>query len=220
MTNQPRPHRRSRAAKQREVETLVDLLARARLLVLLQFEGVNAPKTAQLRNVVHAAGGRYRVVKNTLARRALLELGSPLAELPRGSSALLWCEAEPLRGWAEFDRYLSREFPQLIRRERGGPKSTQEGMDGKSAYRNHPFRTMVNELHVVAACLDGELVEPEQLAELVAVGGEAGVRAALLSLLSTPAGHLLATMQAPAHACLAVLHARMHVLARAPEPDG
>lgn len=214
MTNQPRPHRRSRAAKQREVETLVELLARARLLVLLQFEGVNAPKTAQLRRVVHGAGARYRVVKNTLARRALRTLGSPLAELPRGSSALLWFEAEPLRGWAEFDHYLSREFPQLIRRERGGPESTREGMDGRHSYRKHPFRRMTNELHVVAACLDGELVDPEQLAELVARGGEAGVRAALLRLLSTPMGRLLATMQAPAHACLAVLHARSLALAR------
>lgn len=214
MAGQPRPSRRSRAAKQREVEALVQLLAAARLLVLLQFEGVNSPKTEQLRRAVRAAGGRYRVVKNTLARRALQELGSPLAALPRGSSALLCFGEHPLRGWAEFSIYLEREFPVLIRRDRGGPKGAQEGMDGKSAYRNHPFRTMANELRVVASSLDGELVEPEVLAHLVALGGEAGVRARLLSLLATPAQLLLACMQAPACSCLGVLRARVDACSR------
>lgn len=210
MTGQPRTTRRSRAAKQREVDTIERLVGASRLLVLLQFEGVNSVKTEELRRAVRRAGGRYRVVKNTLARRALRRQGSPLAELVwHGASALLGFGEDPLAGWAEFERYLSREFPVLLRRERRGPRSTQEGMDGKSAYRNDPFRTMVNELNFVASSLDGARVELETLARLVALGGEKGVRAALLSVLSTPAQQMLGCMQAPALSCVGVLQARV-----------
>lgn len=208
MGKQVGPTRRSRAAKLRELERLAGLLAESRLIVLMRFSGINAPKTQELRNVVGEAGGRYRVVKNSLLRRVLREQGSSLAELPRESCALLCFADEPLRGWAQFERYLAIEFPVLIRRERRSPASTQEGMMGKADYRRDPMRTMVNELTVLGMSLDGERIEPETLARLLALGGEAGVRAALLRQLSASSQRMLALLQAPARGCLAVMRAR------------
>lgn len=208
MPNQVGPTRRSRAAKQREVERLSELLAGSRLIAVLRFSGINAPKTQELRRVVREAGGRYRVVKNSLLRRALGEQGSPLADLPHESCAVLCFADEPLQGWARFDRYLELEFSVLIHRKRRGPSSTQEGMMGQADYRRDPMRAMVNELEVLGLSLDGERIERETLARLVALGGEAGVRAALLRQLSASPRRMLALLQTPARSCLAVMRAR------------
>lgn len=78
------------------------------------------------------------------------------------------------------------------------------------------MRTMVNELSVLGLSLDGERIELETLARLLALGGEAGVRAALLRQLSASSQRMLALLQAPARDCLAVMRARQ--LAASPTP--
>jgi len=62
-------------AKVREVEQLVDVLNGAKSVVLADFIGLNVQEVSALRAKCRAAGVRYKVVKNTLAKRAIKEVG-------------------------------------------------------------------------------------------------------------------------------------------------
>ena len=49
--------------------------------VLVDYRGVTVPQVTELRRQIRAAGANYRVVKNTLARRAAA--GTTFESLPR-----------------------------------------------------------------------------------------------------------------------------------------
>jgi large subunit ribosomal protein L10 len=61
----------SRADKQTELQDFERALGGAESAVLLNFRGIKVSEVTELRRQVKAAKGTYRVVKNTLARRAL-----------------------------------------------------------------------------------------------------------------------------------------------------
>ena len=69
----------TRAEKQTELAALETELRAAQSAILLDFKGLNVPQVTELRRQVRAAKGRYRVVKNTLVKRALK--GTPFAPL-------------------------------------------------------------------------------------------------------------------------------------------
>lgn len=69
----------SRVVKQRLLEGYEGGLANTQHAFVLEFKGVTVPAVTELRARVRAAGGRYEVVKNTLARKAAT--GHPLAAL-------------------------------------------------------------------------------------------------------------------------------------------
>ena len=87
----------TRAEKQTELATLESELRAAQSAILLDFKGLNVPQVTELRRQVRAAKGRYRVVKNTLVRRALL--GTPFAPLSDqcvGATALAYTGGDPV----------------------------------------------------------------------------------------------------------------------------
>jgi large subunit ribosomal protein L10 len=61
----------SRAEKQTELQDLEQAFGGAESAVLLNYKGIKVSEVTELRRQVRAAKGTYRVVKNTLARRAL-----------------------------------------------------------------------------------------------------------------------------------------------------
>jgi large subunit ribosomal protein L10 len=61
----------TRVKKQEILEDYQQGLAGTAHAFLLSFKGVTVPQVSELRNRVRAAGGRYQVVKNTLALRAV-----------------------------------------------------------------------------------------------------------------------------------------------------
>ena len=69
----------SRAEKETELSELAAEFRQADTAVLVDHRGVTVPQVTELRRQVRAAGGRYRVVKNTLAKRAAA--GTSLAAL-------------------------------------------------------------------------------------------------------------------------------------------
>ena len=80
----------TKAEKQTELATLESELRAAQSAILLDFKGLNVPQVTELRRQVRAAKGRYRVVKNTLARRAAkASKKGDLATILKGQSALL-----------------------------------------------------------------------------------------------------------------------------------
>jgi len=61
---------KKRSDKQADLDTLKTELAKVSTLILTTFQGITVDNDTKLRRAVQAAGGKYKVVKNTLAERA------------------------------------------------------------------------------------------------------------------------------------------------------
>jgi large subunit ribosomal protein L10 len=87
----------TRADKQTELATLESELRAAQSAILLDFKGLNVPQVTELRRQVRAAKGRYRVVKNTLVKRALKGTAfAPLSDKCVGATALAYTGGDPV----------------------------------------------------------------------------------------------------------------------------
>lgn len=87
----------SRAEKQTEFDELERAFKRADSAVLVDYRGVTVPQVTELRRQIRAAGASYRVVKNTIAKRAAA--GTSLAALEShfaGSTAVVFTEKDPV----------------------------------------------------------------------------------------------------------------------------
>lgn len=87
----------TRAQKEARVQTLAKDFASAESVIVLDFKGLDVPQTTELRRQVRDVTAQYRVVKNTLARRALE--GTPFSGLSEhfsGTTAVAYSEDDPV----------------------------------------------------------------------------------------------------------------------------
>ena len=87
----------SRADKQLELGQLTESFGKSESLILLEFKGLKVPEVTELRRQVRAVQGSYKVVKNTLARRAMA--GTPFEALAShftGSTAVAFSGDDPV----------------------------------------------------------------------------------------------------------------------------
>src|SRR5258705_10592156 len=61
---------KKRSEKQQDLDKLKTELARVSTVILSTFQGISVENDTKLRRAVQAVGGKYKVVKNTLAERA------------------------------------------------------------------------------------------------------------------------------------------------------
>src|ERR1700756_4566115 len=61
---------KKRSEKQQDLDKLKTELAKVSTVILSTFQGITVQEDTKLRRAVQAAGGKYRVVKNTLVERA------------------------------------------------------------------------------------------------------------------------------------------------------
>jgi len=61
----------TRAVKEQELQELEQAFKGTESAVVVDFKGLKVPQVTELRRQIRAAKGQYRVVKNTLARRAM-----------------------------------------------------------------------------------------------------------------------------------------------------
>src|SRR5467141_2377947 len=61
---------KNRSEKQHDLDKLKTELAKVSTVILTTFQGITVENDTKLRRAVQAAGGKYQVVKNTLAERA------------------------------------------------------------------------------------------------------------------------------------------------------
>ena len=69
----------TRAEKEQELQELSSDFKGAETAILVDYKGLNVPQVTELRRQLRTARAQYRVVKNTLARRAVP--GTKLASL-------------------------------------------------------------------------------------------------------------------------------------------
>src|SRR3954465_2162322 len=87
----------SRAEKETEQQELEAAFRDIDTAVLVDYRGVSVPQVTELRRQVRAAGASYRVVKNTVAKRAAV--GSTLAGLDQhfvGPTAVVYTTKDPV----------------------------------------------------------------------------------------------------------------------------
>ena len=87
----------TRAEKETELRSLEGAFGKSESAILVDYRGLNVPQVTELRRQVRAAKGGYRVVKNTLAKRALKGTAfEPLAAFFQGTTAVAWSGGDPV----------------------------------------------------------------------------------------------------------------------------
>jgi large subunit ribosomal protein L10 len=87
----------SRAEKATELAEIEAAFKQADTAVLVDYKGVTVPQVTELRRQIRAAGGSYRVVKNSLAKRAAK--GTNIATLEKlfaGTTAVVYTTKDPV----------------------------------------------------------------------------------------------------------------------------
>lgn len=87
----------TRQEKTAALAELTEAFARADSAILIDYTGLDVPTVTELRRQIKAARAQYRVVKNTIARRAIQGTRfEPLAAHLRGPSALALSGDDPV----------------------------------------------------------------------------------------------------------------------------
>jgi len=85
----------TRAEKEQELQDLASAFSSADTAILVDYRGLNVPQVTELRRQLRAARAQYKVVKNTLAKRA--SQGTKLASLEShfvGTTAVAFTAAD------------------------------------------------------------------------------------------------------------------------------
>jgi large subunit ribosomal protein L10 len=103
----------NRTEKEQLVEDLHREFEAAPHIVLVDFRGLSVPAATEFRRKVRAAGSKYRVVKNRLARRAAK--GTTLEKLESqfaGTTGIAWTGEDPV-AMAKALVDFAKQFPAL-----------------------------------------------------------------------------------------------------------
>jgi len=157
-------------AKVREVEEFAGLLKSAQSVVLSDFTGLDVAAISDLRRQCREAGIRYRVVKNTLAKRAVEDAGmNELTPLLEGPNA-----------WAvhESDQVVAAKVLHDFAKDNESLKIRAGFMEGRLL--------SIDELQALAKLPSREVLLAQVVGTLAApMSGFAGVLTALLRGFAT-----------------------------------
>ncbi len=106
------------ALKRSEKEAFVQILKsgfeKSQHAILVDFRGISVPAVTEFRRKIRLTGASYKVIKNTLAVRALE--GTPLAGLKDKflqTTAIAYCDTDPV-ALAKVVVDFSRDHPQIV----------------------------------------------------------------------------------------------------------
>ncbi len=87
----------TRAFKVEELQQLEESFKGTDSAIVVDYKGLKVPEVTELRRQVRGAKGQYKVVKNTLARRALKGTSfEPLTEFFTGTTAVAYSGQDPV----------------------------------------------------------------------------------------------------------------------------
>jgi len=88
---------KKKSEKQQDLDKLKTELAKVSTVILTTFQGITVEQDTKLRRAVQAAGGKYQVVKNTLAERA--GTGTPaegVLKNLKGTHSIAYTQTDPV----------------------------------------------------------------------------------------------------------------------------
>lgn len=104
----------TRADKEVELQSLQAAFRGAETAILVDYKGLNVPQVTDLRRQLRSANATYRVVKNTLARRALKGTSfEALSEHFIGTTAIASTETDPV-GLAKTLTAFLKTAPMIV----------------------------------------------------------------------------------------------------------
>jgi large subunit ribosomal protein L10 len=104
----------TKTEKTATLEQIASALKGVDSAILFDYKGLNVPQVTELRRQVRAAKGQYKVVKNTLARRALKGTEfEPLSEFFQGTTAIVFTGKDPV-ALAKTLTTFAKTAPQLL----------------------------------------------------------------------------------------------------------
>jgi large subunit ribosomal protein L10 len=87
----------TRADKEAELQQLEAAFKGSDTAVLVDYKGMNVPQVTELRRQLRAAKAKYKVVKNTIARRAVKGTSfEPLEKFLEGTTAIAYTRTDPV----------------------------------------------------------------------------------------------------------------------------
>lgn len=87
----------TRATKEAQLEALTEAFSGVETAILVDYKGLNVPQVTELRRQLRAVKAQYKVVKNTLARRALTGTTfEPLSQHFQGTTAVAYTSNDPV----------------------------------------------------------------------------------------------------------------------------
>lgn len=104
---------KKRSEKATEVAALNQEFAKVNTLILTSFEGLSVAQDTALRRAIQASGGKYKVVKNTLAE--LAAKGTPAEAVVKGlagTTSIAYTERDPVALAKALTKW-AKEFPAL-----------------------------------------------------------------------------------------------------------
>jgi len=102
---------KKKSEKQSKAEELRNQLATVSTVILSTFQGITVEQDTKLRRSVESAGGRYEVVKNTVAERAAA--GTPaegLLKNLKGTNSIAYTQTDPV-ALAKILTKIAKEVP-------------------------------------------------------------------------------------------------------------
>jgi large subunit ribosomal protein L10 len=102
-----------RSEKVAVVDEVRGRLDAAEAALLTEYRGLDVSAMAGLRRALRAAGGEYKIYKNTLVRFAAQDLGLAIDEMLLGPTAIAFVEGDPVNV-AKALRDFARTNPNLV----------------------------------------------------------------------------------------------------------
>src|SRR5499425_182839 len=88
---------KKKSEKQSDLDNLKTELAKVSTVILSTFQGITVEDDTKLRRAVQSAGGKYQVVKNTLAERAGAGTSAePLLKNLSGTNSIAYTTSDPV----------------------------------------------------------------------------------------------------------------------------
>jgi large subunit ribosomal protein L10 len=109
----PREQGNPRPEKVAVVEEVRGRLDASSAALLTEYRGLDVAAMAELRRALRAAGGDYKIYKNTLVRFAARDLGLELDEMLLGPTAIAFVDGDPVNV-AKALRDFARTNPALV----------------------------------------------------------------------------------------------------------
>jgi large subunit ribosomal protein L10 len=104
----------NRAQKQEQIDSLREEFGKSSHAIVVDFRGLTVPAVTEFRRKVRQAGSRYKVVKNSLALRAIKD--TPLEKLAakfEGTSGVAYTGSDPV-ALAKVLMDFAKDHPSLV----------------------------------------------------------------------------------------------------------
>lgn len=151
-----------RPEKAAVVAEVSERLEKSTATVLTEYRGLNVDELAQLRRQLREQGAEYRVVKNTMTRRAAEKVGLPIPDdLLTGPTALTLCDGDPVAATKVLKKFAD-QHPALV--IKGGVVEGQL-LDAEQTRRLAELESREALLGRLAGLMQQVLAQPAQLAQ-------------------------------------------------------